>query len=186
MTENSDELFAERSRGPLVEQVGLDRVHPVEDTQVVADDLREHLEHRHRFGRVQAARLGVNRAKRAKERTVAKLNRHRYVALQSIKLRRVVFGINRVSGRMVDDDGPAGLPNFMTKGGLDLELVTWLQPKGNVVTDTAGNPLVLSHPGNRRKSHAGARQTTSSIVGMAFMLLTAARSSARRSIIPEA
>jgi hypothetical protein len=47
------------------------------------------------------------------------------------------------------------LPDFIANRGLYPELASRLQPESDVVSDTAGNPIVAGYPCDGGKAHAG-------------------------------
>src|SRR3954452_1173847 len=56
---------------------------------------------------------------------------------------------------IVDDNSLTALPNLMADRGLDLELVTGLQPERKFVTRGTCDPPVLGDARNGRKPHTG-------------------------------
>src|SRR3954454_20520152 len=63
--------------------------------------------------------------------------------------------VRRIFADIVDDNSLTALPDLMADRGLDLELVTGLQPERKFVTRGTCDPAVLGDAGNGRKPHAG-------------------------------
>ena len=65
-----------------------------------------------------------------------------------------MIDVDFVFGDVIDDDGFAGLADFMADGGLDLKFVPGLEAEIDLVKDAAGDPVILGDPGYGRKTHA--------------------------------
>ena len=61
----------------------------------------------------------------------------------------------RVLGDMIDHHPLPAAADFVTDGGLNLQLAAWCHAKGDVVLDGAAHPAVVGHPRHGRKAHAG-------------------------------
>ena len=146
MTEHCDKLLAKRRCVLFFEKV-------VRGAELIADHLREHLEHFYGLGGVQHMRRRVYGAQSAEKRSVGAAEGHRNIALQAIDLRRVVVRVNGVLGHMVDDDRLAALSDLVAKRGFDLELAAGLQSEVDVIAHAAGDPSVLGDARNRSETH---------------------------------
>jgi hypothetical protein len=57
---------------------------------------------------------------------------------------------------VINDNGIAALPDFMADCRFNLQLATGLKAEGDLIEHIAGNPPVLSHSCDSRKTHSGA------------------------------
>ena len=108
-------------------------VDPVMGIEVEGDQIGKQLEHAGDFRRIQLARHRIDGAERSEERTVAQHDRHRDIALKAIDRWRMMTGIGRVLGDIVDDHRLPVIADFVADRRLDLQLAARLQPESQIV-----------------------------------------------------
>src|SRR5581483_2428163 len=157
-----DELFAKLGGLSFAEQIGLSDAKirlallqtPVE-LELRRDQLPQQLERTEDFGLLQLARLRIDRAERAPDRSVALDDRRGNVAPEAVHRRRRVIAEGAVGLDVVDDDGLPVLADLVADGGFDLQLAAFLEAEADLVANRTAHPLARGDAGDGDEAHPG-------------------------------
>ena len=110
VAENGNELFAQFVVGMRAAQRRLILLPRHFAVELHRDERSEAREHAEDFRISHLGRRRINGAEISKVAAVWQNDRHRYIAFDLVKLRRVVIAVTGIGARMFDDDGCIGPP----------------------------------------------------------------------------
>ncbi len=153
--QDGNELLAQLCRRLLIEDLCTALGQLLVGFEVVGDQLGEEPKHAHRRLVLELRRLGIDGAERPEEGTVRQDDWNGDVALQVVKTRRVMRGVDRIFRNVVDDDFLATPRTSWHSVVSTLSSPPAGETEMDVVEDFARHPAVFGDPRHGRKSHSG-------------------------------